>query len=168
MSLPEVALAVGGVIGGVGGLGSLAAVFRTRAQNALDQSSADSADAARELTMVKAARELVDGIRAEMTLLRQDTDTKVDELRREVAYLKGALDAAKAERDTLRRVEEALRAENADLRARIATAERRVSQLTDELTRAAQAAVAAPSPTVVADRRSADRGSVTTTTTTEG
>jgi chromosome segregation ATPase len=137
-------------LAGMGGvlLGSLANLLRSRSQNRLDESSASNAEAARELTMVKATRELIDGVRAEMTTMRSETDAKVDELRREVAYLKGALDSAKAELDTLRRVEQALRADNATLRSRNTELESRVEQLTDGLSQAAQATTP-----VIVDRR---------------
>lgn len=117
------------------------AFLRARSQNQLDRSTARGREADAEQTSVETAREVVTLVRQEMATLRKETDAQVDELRREVSYLRGALHAVQKERDELRRSEEAFRKENGELRRRIGALEGRITALTDELARAATASV---------------------------
>lgn len=124
-------LALATVLASLIGAGGISAYLRSKSQNKVDNASADQ-------TIVHTARELIDGVRAEMVILREDTDRKTMQLTREVSYLRGKLEAAEAERDTLRRVENVLRQENAELRSRILQLESRLRDLTDRLATAAQ------------------------------
>ena len=126
------------LLGGLTGVGGWAAFLRAKAQNRLDTSTAKQAEASAEQTIVQTARELIEGVRVEMAALRRDTDAKVVDLNRQVAYLRGRLEAAESERDTLRKIEQVLRQENAHLRQRIDALEARIAELTDQLARAAQ------------------------------
>jgi len=113
-------------LGSVGGLVGLGAALRVRAQNRFDVAQAQKASAEAEAVMVATARELVSDVRSEM-------DRKVTGLEREVARLRGSLEAAIRERDWLRDVERQLRAENRHLRERIEALEAQIADLTQRL-----------------------------------
>jgi chromosome segregation ATPase len=117
---------IAALVAALGGLGGLATSLRAKAQNRLDGAGARLREAEADSIAVDTARDLIAEVREEM-------NRRVSALDREVARLTGKLDGALEQRDRFRAEAENLHRENRELRDRIASLEKRVSDVTEAL-----------------------------------